>query len=133
MNDKTHVIVIDEDPSVRKGLIRLLSRTGYKVSQFTSLDDFMDTIKPGLCGCIVLDSRIPGLSEMDLQAEFKKHGICLPIIIISADDDSKTRQRAREMNAAGFFRKPIDGTALIDAINWAVQSQKEETDPFNSR
>jgi FixJ family two-component response regulator len=37
------------------------------------------------------------------------------------------------MNAAGFFRKPIDGTALIDAINWAVQSQKEETDPFNSR
>ena len=133
MNDKTHVIVIDEDPSVRKGLIRLLSKAGYKVSQFASLNDFMDTIKPGLCGCIVLDSGIPGLSEKDLQAEFKKHGICLPIIIISSDDDSKVRQRAREMNAAGFFRKPIDGTALIDAINWAVQSQKEETDPFNSR
>jgi FixJ family two-component response regulator len=133
MNDKTHVIVIDEDPSVRKGLIRLLSRTGFKVSQFTSLDDFMDAINPGFTGCIVMDSRIPGLSEIDLQAEFKKYGICLPIIIISSDDDSKARQSAREMNAAGFFRKPIDGTALIDAINWAVQSQKEETDPFNSR
>ena len=123
MNNKIHVIVIDDDPSVRKGLVRLLSKAGYKVSQFTSLNDFMDAIKPGLSGCIVLDSGIPGLSEKDLQTEFKKRGILLPVIIISADDDSKTRQRAKEMKAVGFFRKPIDGTALIDAIDWAVQSK----------
>ena len=124
MNNNDHVIVIDKDPSVRKGLVRLLSNAGYKVSQFTSLNDFMDVIKPGLSACIILDSRIPGLSEKDLQAEFKKHGILLPIIIISADDDSKIRQQAHEMNAAGFFRKPIDGIALIDAIDWAIQSGK---------
>ena len=133
MNNNIHVIVIDDDPSVRKGLIRLLSRTGYKVSQFTSFKDFMDAIKPGFTGCIVMDFKIPGLSKMDLQAEFKKHGICLPFIIISSNDDSKTRQRAHEMNAAGFFRKPVDGPALIDAIYWAVQSQNAETDPFSSR
>jgi FixJ family two-component response regulator len=122
VNNNIHVIVIDDDPSVRKGLVRLLSRNRFKVSQFTALDDFMDTIKPGLSRCIVMDSGIPGLSDKDLQAEFKKHGILLPVIIISADDDSKTRQRAYEMKAAGFFRKPIDGTALIDAIEWAVLS-----------
>ena len=124
MNNNNHVIVIDDDPSVRKGLVRLLSNAGYNVSQFTSLNDFMDTIKPGLSGCIVMDFGIPGLSEKDLQAELKKHGLCLPVIIISADDDSKTRQRAYEMRAEGFFRKPIDGTALIDAIDWAIQSRK---------
>ena len=124
MNNNNHVIVIDDDPSVRKGLVRLLSKAGYKVNQFTSLNDFMDTIKPGLSGCIVMDSGIPGLSEKDLQAEFKTHGILLPIIIISADDNSKIRQRAHKMNAAGFFRKPIDGVALIDAIDWAIQSGK---------
>ena len=123
MNNKIHVIVIDDYPSVRKGLVRLLSKAGFKVSQFTSLDDFMDTIKPGLSGCIVMDLGIPGLSEKNLQAEFKKHGILLPVIIISSDDDSKTRQRAYEMKAAGFFRKPIDGTALIDAIDWAVREK----------
>ena len=125
MNNKIHVIVIDDDPSVKKGLVRLLSKAGYKVSQFTSLNDFVDAIKPGLSGCIVLDSGIPGLSEKDLQTEFKKRGILLPVIIISADDDSKTRQRAKEMKAAGFFRKPVDGTALIDAIDWAVNSGNE--------
>jgi len=116
--------VIDDDSSVRKGLVRLLSKAGYEVSQFTSLNDFMDAIKPGVSGCIVLDFGIPGLSEKDLQAEFKKHGILLPIIIISADDDSRIKQRAHEMKAVGFFRKPIDGVALVDAIDWAIKSRK---------
>ena len=124
MISNIHVFVVDEDPSVRKGLVRLLSNAGYEVSQFTSLNGFMDAIKPGLSGCILMDSGIPGLSEMDLLAEFKKLGICLPFIIISADDDSKIRQRAHEMKAAGLFRKPIDGVALIDAIDWAIQSGK---------
>ncbi len=124
MINKTHVFVVDEDPSVRKGLLRLLSNAGYNVSQFTSLNDFMDVIKPGLSGCILLDSTTLELSEMDLKAEFKKHGVCLPFIIISADDDSKIKQRAHKMKAAGFFRKPIDGLALVDSIDWAVQSEK---------
>jgi two-component system, LuxR family, response regulator FixJ len=126
MISNIHVFVVDEDPSVRKGLVRLLSNAGYEVSQFTSLNGFMDVIKPGLSGCIVLDSGIPGLSEKDLQAEFKKHGVCLPIIIISADDNSKIRQRAHEMKAAGLFRKPIDGVALIDTIDWVIQTEQRK-------
>ena len=38
------------------------------------------------------------------------------------DDDPETRRKTEEMNAAGFFRKPVDGTALLDAIDWALQS-----------
>ena len=126
MTSNIHVFVVDEDPSVRKGLVRLLSNAGYEVSQFTSLNGFMDAIKPGLSGCILMDSGILGLSEKGLQAEFKKHGVCLPIIIISADDDSRIRQQAHEMKAVGFYRKPIDGIALIDAIDWAIQSGKRK-------
>jgi two-component system response regulator FixJ len=124
MINKTHVFVVDEDPSVRKGLVRMLSNAGYTVSQFTSLNDFMDVIKPGLSGCILLDSTTLELSEMDLKAEFKKHGVCLPFIIISADDNSKIKQRAHKMKAAGFFRKPIDGLALVDSIDWAIQAEE---------
>ncbi len=122
MINKNHVFVVDEDASVRIGLVRLLSNAGYEVSQFTSLNNFMDVLKPGLSGCILLDSTTLELSEKNLKAELKKHGVCLPFIIISADDDSKIRQRAHKMKAAGFFRKPIDGLALVDSIDWAIQA-----------
>jgi FixJ family two-component response regulator len=133
MENTIHVLVIDNDPSVSKGLIRLFGNAGYRVSHCNSLNEFMDALKPDLSGCIVLDSQITWLSGKDIHAVFMNHGICLPVIIISADNDSKTRQKAHEMSAAGLFLKPIDGNALIDAINWAVQSQKEKRDPYDPR
>ena len=127
------VFVVDDDPSARKGLTRLLRTSGYDVGDFAATDEFLDAIGPEDSGCVLLDARMHGLSFTELMEELKARGIHLPIIVITADDDPEIRRKAHEMNAAGFFRKPIDGTALIDAINWAVQSQKEETDPFNSR
>ena len=41
--------------------------------------------------------------------------------VISGDDDPAIRRAAQRMNAAAFFRKPVDGSALLDAIDWAVR------------
>ena len=46
--------------------------------------------------------------------------------VILINDNSKIRLRAHEMKAVGFFRKPIDGIALIDAIDWAIQAEKRK-------
>jgi FixJ family two-component response regulator len=46
----------------------------------------------------------------------------LPIIVVTADDDPVPRLKAQKMGAVGFFRKPVDGRALLDAINWALRS-----------
>ena len=77
--------------------------------------------------CLVMDIRMPGLSVEELALELGKRGIHLPIIIISADDNEETRQIARRVGAAGYFRKPVDGTALLDAIQWACSSRKQIT------
>jgi FixJ family two-component response regulator len=65
---------------------------------------------------------MPGLSGEELQAKFQTRGVDLPIIVVTADDDAETRRKALRMKAAGFFRKPVDGTALLDAIRWALRS-----------
>ncbi len=65
---------------------------------------------------------MPGLSGEELRAELDSRGKDLPIIVITADDDMETRRQARAMKAVAFFRKPVDGTALLDAIAWAVRS-----------
>ncbi len=71
----------------------------------------------------MLDARMPGVSGVELSNELKARGIHLPLIFVTADDDPETKQRALDMGAAGFFRKPVDGTALLDAIDWALRKE----------
>jgi FixJ family two-component response regulator len=46
--------------------------------------------------------------------------------VISASDDAQTRENARKLGAAAFFRKPIDDQALLDAIWWAISGVKQK-------
>ena len=112
---------MDDDPSARRGLARLLRIAGHDVHDYASANEFLDVLTSKKCECLVLDARMPGLSGEELQAELKARGVHLPIIVVTADDDPETRLKAQKMGAAGFFRKPVDGTALLDAITWAVR------------
>ena len=62
----------------------------------------------------------------ELQTEIGTGGSELPIIVVTAHDDRQTRQRALKLNAIGYFRKPIDGIALLDSIAWAMQKSLRE-------
>ena len=125
MANPRRVFIVDDDPSARKGLGRLLRTAGHDVSEFATADEFLDGLDPDVTGCVlVLDARMPGPSGEELQAELKARGLDLPIIVVTADDDPETRRKARRMKAAGFFRKPVDGTALLDAIEWALRSRQ---------
>jgi FixJ family two-component response regulator len=124
MTCKTCVFVVDDDPSARKALARLLRAAGHRVREFASADEFLDAVEPELSGCVmVLDAGMPGLSAEELQAELEAREVEVPIIVITADDAPETRRKAQKMKAAGFFRKPLDGTALLDAIRWARRSE----------
>ena len=118
------MFVVDDDPSARKGLARLLLTAGHNVKDFECAEDFLHALNPDVLGCLVLDARMPGLSGEELQAELKNRKIYLPIIVVTGDDDPETKKKAAKMKAVGFFRKPVDGTALLDAVNWALRSLK---------
>ncbi len=129
MTNATCVFVVDDDPSARRGLARLLRTAGHDVRDFASANEFLDALDPQVSGCLVLDARMPGLSGEELHQELKGRGVELPIIVVTADDDPEARQRALRMRAAGFFRKPVDGTALLDAIRWALRSEQRGRQP----
>jgi len=116
------IFVVDDDPSARRGLARLLRAAGHEVFDFAAASEFLDALEPAASGCLVLDVRMPGMSGEELQAELKARDAQLPIIVVTADDDPATRQTAQKIKASAFFRKPVDGTALLDAINWALRS-----------
>ena len=116
------VFVVDDDPSARHGLSRLVRTAGYDSCEFASANEFLDALSSDVSGCVVLDAGMPGLSVEKLQAELKARSLNLPIIVVTAYNDPETRRKARKMEAVGFFDKPVDGTALLNAIDWAMQS-----------
>ena len=122
MNHSTVVAIVDDDPAPRRGLVRLLNAAGYETRDFASADELLRDLDAGglTFGCLILDARLPGRPLLEFQGELAARGIKMPCIVVTVDDSSETRQMAREMNAVGFFCKPVDGMALLDAIRWAV-------------
>lgn len=120
------MFVIDEDHSARIGLTSLLRIAGYNIREFASVNEFLDVLNPDVSGCIILDATMPCLSGEELFQELKARGIHMPIIVVSCDDGKETRRNATKMKAVGFFRKPIDGSALIDAVKWAIRSDSND-------
>ena len=124
------VYVIDDDESIRKALKRLLRSANLDVETFSSAEEFLSNSKQCESACIVMDIRMPGLTGFDLQKRLLLQGMPIPVLVISASDDWQTREQARKLGAVGFFRKPVDDQALLDAIWWATtgvrKKQKEE-------
>jgi FixJ family two-component response regulator len=114
------VYLIEDDESVRKALQRLFRSAGLDVRVFAGAEEFMQSGDLSQGGCIVVDIQMPGLTGLDLQEGLLAKNIRVPTIIISARDDAETRERARKLGATAFFRKPVDGQALIDSIHWAM-------------
>jgi len=120
------VYVLDDDNSARKGLSRLLRVAGFDVFPFPNASSFLNELKPNTYGTLVTDLRMPGLSVEVLAKELKCRKSNIKIIVVSGDDDVVSKKIAKNIDAKGFFRKPVDGTALIDTINWLLKSDNEK-------
>jgi FixJ family two-component response regulator len=114
------IFVVDDDPSVRKSLTRVVTSAGYAVEAFASARDFL-TREPfvGPC-CVVLDVRMPGLTGLDLQEALAGTGHRMPIVFITGHGDISMSVKAMKGGAVDFLTKPFDVENLLDAIQRAV-------------
>jgi FixJ family two-component response regulator len=67
------------------------------------------------------------MSGLEMVSRLRADGCNVPVIVVSGDDDQATRRNAARMNAVSFFRKPVDGTALLDAVSWALKPGNSES------
>lgn len=114
------VYVVDDDDSLLRALRRLLGATGFRVETFSSAEELLGSEHRGRADCLVLDVHLGGLSGFDLQERLATSGVRTPIVIITAHDDLRTRERAQRAGAIEYLRKPFDDDSLIDAIHRAI-------------
>ena len=117
---KRLVAIVDDDASVRRALRRLLTSAGLASIAFASAREYLDAQLPEAPGCLVLDIQLGGMSGFELHQHLEATGETVPTIFITAHDDEATSERARLAGAAGYLRKPLDGSVLIEAIHQAL-------------
>lgn len=120
---ETIVYVIDDDASVRIALERLLRSAGMEAAAFDSVETFFEQADRERHACVVADVRMPGTIGLHLPRLLAEKGWQDPVIFVTAHDTEETRRLAREAGAAGYFRKPVDDQALLDAIRWALKPE----------
>ncbi|HEY7616106.1 MAG TPA: response regulator, partial [Terriglobales bacterium] len=74
---------MDDDPSVRRGLERLIRSLGWKAETFGSAQEFLDHSWTEPPSCVVLDLQLPGLSGLDLQKRMSEAGLYTPIVFLT--------------------------------------------------
>ena len=118
------VFIVDDDPSVRAALEDLLGSIGLNVQSFGTVQEFLDSRRPGAAGCIVLDVRLPGTSGLEFQRLLARSEINLPIIFISGHSDIAISVQAMKLGAIEFLTKPLREQELVDAVQFGIARER---------
>ena len=114
------VSVVDDDPSVRRSLARLVKGAGYRVEAFASAQEFLARPPDEGPACLLLDVRMPGLTGLDLQETLAIATHWTSIIFITGYRDVRASVKAMKAGAVDFLTKPVDDQELLGAIERAV-------------
>ncbi len=124
MNEPT-VFIIDDDPSVRKGLTRIVKAAGINTESFESAGDFLSSHNCKEYGCIILDVHMPEMTGPELQEKLIEAGCSMPIIFLSAHGDVPTTARTMKKGAVDFLEKPVDQEDLMAALQVSLARDLE--------
>ena len=119
------VFVIDDDQSIREALKSLIRSVGLSVETFASAQEFLQSPRPDVPSCLILDVRMPGLSGLDLQRDLTEVNIHIPIIFITGHGDIPMSVRAMKAGAVEFLTKPFRDQDLLDAIQQALERDRQ--------
>src|SRR5580698_6661487 len=114
---KPFVAVVDDDESVSRAIKRLLRSCGLAADTFKTGDDFLDmfdSIPSYRPACVVLDIQMPGSNGLEVQQRLAGSGV--PVIFITAHDETDVRQQALAAGAAAYLLKPFNDDVLIKAV-----------------
>src|ERR1700732_4195111 len=126
--DGTKILVVDDNPTIRKGLSVRLRANGYEVlfaEDAISATGALVTERPDL---MILDLGLPGGDGFVVMERLHKNdGLAkIPVIVLTARELAGNRDRALQAGAAAFFQKPVEDGNLLLAIRKALDLSRRK-------
>ena len=120
---KNLISVVDDDASVLRTTTLLIESLGFRAAGFESAELFLKSAELHETSCLVVDVRMPGMSGLQLQSHLAALGCNIPIIFITAYDDTASRKRALQSGAVAFLGKPFTDEILLQTIRSTLLRQ----------
>jgi FixJ family two-component response regulator len=114
------VLVVDDEPSMLKGIARLLNAHGLDTETFCSAEALLESANRGHASCILLDIHLSGMSGIELGRQLAAADSRLPVIFMTGNDHESIRKQALETGCVAYLRKPFLADALMSAIAKAL-------------
>lgn len=114
------VAVVEDDPSMRRSIERLLNAHGYQTRGYASAETFLEGESASMVGCVVLDIHLGNMSGIKLRHRLSDSGSSLPVIFITAVDDDALEAQALAAGCLAYLHKPFAAKLLLSAIDKAL-------------
>lgn len=106
------IYIVDDDDSVRDSARALLESYDHIVEDFASARDMLATFEELKDGCLLLDLNMPEMGGIELLELLRSRGDTIPVIVVTAQNDSGVLDRARRAGAYAVLEKPVDDTLI---------------------
>jgi len=125
MNALGVVYVVDDDPSFRTAVTRMLAAAGLSVQSYASGRELLAELSgeepAGDCGCVLADLRMPGLDGLQLQQACVAAGLELPFVFLTGHGDVPSAVAAMQHGAVDFLDKCAPQQALLASLERAIE------------
>jgi len=116
------ISIVDDDGHVRVSLDSLVRSMGFVSRTYACAEDFLASTSCETTSCLISDIRMPGMSGLQLCEQLRVRKVGYPVIFITACVGETPEQRARELGAAGYFKKPFDSNELMERVQQVLNN-----------
>ena len=114
------ILVVDDEPGMRKSLAIILRREQYEVTESASVAEAMGHLKGEDYHLVIADLTMKPLDGLDLLALIRRHRTRCPVIIMTAFGTPEVRSEANALGAVDFIEKPLEASRLLDRVRELV-------------
>ena len=125
---KEFVYIVDDDEAVRDSLRWLLEGNGFSVKVFSNAEElleFSEKQSHGMAGCLILDVRMPGITEVELHDVLLKAGIDIPVIFITGHGSVSLAVKSMKKGAIDFLEKPFSDEEICRLVDSSLQKARD--------
>ena len=131
MPDKKRILVVEDDPSIRKGIVDALEFSGYEVLQAANGNDGMARALRAAFDLLLLDLVLPGHGGFEILEAARKARPTLAVIVLTARGEESDRVKGLRLGADDYVVKPFSVRELLARVEAVLRRAPERPQPVS--